>query len=91
MDITTEVFVLVISLAGIPLLAVMLHGQEIGGRNYFFASYLCFVCSNVFTVIETYFFYDTMNLLEHLSITCGAVNLLLGVIRFIQKEKDNEV
>ncbi|HOU83954.1 MAG TPA: hypothetical protein PK158_03845 [Spirochaetota bacterium] len=86
MPISTEIFVMIVFAIGYPLFWNLIIRSKIKGKNYFIAAYTAILFSNVFTVMEEYYFAKIFNALEHISIAIGAVFLLAAVVKFTGKD-----
>lgn len=73
----SEVVDLVIALVLLPIILTSSRTPSHRRRVLLFAAYIAIVCGYVFTIAEGFFWYDTMNLLEHASY---AVSGILAVI-----------
>ena len=81
MPLSTEIFVMVIFLAGAPLFYFMLKGSELQGHRYFLLSYISLALSNICTVVEEFLLNSFFNACEHFFISIGAFLLLMAVIK----------
>ena len=84
MQLTTEMFVLVIYIAGLPLCFKLFSSLTLPGGKHFSLAYLSFTISNIFTVFETWFAETLLNIFEHLSITLGTMFLFLAVRKIVE-------
>lgn len=93
MPISTEIFVMMVFAIGYPLFWNLIIRSKINGKNFFIAAYTAILLSNIFTVAEEYYFAEIFNALEHISISIGAILLLVAVVKFtgkdIMKERDS--
>ncbi|MBP8083201.1 MAG: hypothetical protein KAZ87_08385 [Spirochaetes bacterium] len=81
---------MIIFAIGYPLFWNLILRSKIKGKNCFIASYTSILFSNIFTVIEEYYFYALFNALEHICITLGSVLLLAAVLKFTEKNSGNK-
>ncbi|MBP9022194.1 MAG: hypothetical protein KBH06_03230 [Spirochaetes bacterium] len=86
MPISTEIFVMIVFAIGYPLFWNLIVRSKIKGKKYFIAAYTAILFSNIFTVLEEYYFAEIFNALEHISITIGSIFLLVAVVKFTGKE-----
>ena len=84
MTLTTEFFVLIIFMFGLPFFYGLLRDSGIRAWGYFFISYLFLALSNIFTVVEDIGFYRLFNLCQHAAIAVSSAALLTAVIQFIR-------
>ncbi|MCE9573368.1 MAG: hypothetical protein K8W52_09440 [Deltaproteobacteria bacterium] len=78
---STEVFVLVIFLCGLPFFHAMLRDPALRGRRLFFLAYVLLTVSNVATVLEEWWAHDAFDTCEHLAIMLGAAAMLGAVVQ----------
>lgn len=81
MPVSTEVFVMVIFISGLPFFYVILKDSGLQGEGYFFWAYVLLVMCNCFTVVEEFWWNSFFNFCEHFFITLAAVAILLGVLQ----------
>lgn len=81
MELTSEVFVMVLFIVGIPFFPVILRGARLPEYRLFILCYLLLTLSNVFTVVEEFWFGKIFNMLEHLFIACTAICMCVAVFR----------
>ena len=87
MPLSTEVFVMVIFLVGVPFVYVMLRGSDMRGREFFMLAFFFLTLSNIFTVAEEFWFNALFNMFEHLSITIGSAMMLVAMLKLTSKSK----
>lgn len=88
MPLNTEIFVMCIFIAGIPLYYGLLHDSELPGADFFLLTYLLLFASNVFTVVEEFWFNAFFNGCEHAFITLSAVTMLVAVVKMTARDAD---
>ena len=81
MPISSEVFVMLLFVAGAPIFISILKKRYIPEHRLFLLSYLFLMFSNIFSVVEEFWFECLFNPLEHLFITFAAVSMLTTVVR----------
>lgn len=81
MPLSTEIFLMVMFIAGCPFFYFMLRGTNIQGRTYFMVSYGLLTLSNIFTVVEEFYLNALFNACEHLFITLGSITMFIAVIK----------
>lgn len=81
MPLSTEVFVMVIFIVGLPFFYAILKNSGMRGGGFFMISYLLMTLSNTFTVLEEFWLNGLFNFCEHAFITAGAVMMLSGVLK----------
>ena len=91
MMLSTEFFVLTIFIAGVPFFYALLRDSGIHGWGYFFTAYLLLTFSNVFTVVEGFWYSAFFNLCENSFISFASITLLIAVIKFIKKRDKKRV
>ena len=84
---STEFFVLIIFVVGAPFFYSLLRDSDIHGWGYFFLAYVLLTFSNVFTVIEEFWYNAFFNLCEHTFIAFASITLLVAVFKFLKKKK----
>ena len=87
MPLSSELFVMVIFLIGIPIILYTLRDSELPEHRFFMAAYLSLVLSNIFTVLEEFWLTSFFNFLEHLFITFASVAFLMAVIRMTSRQE----
>lgn len=85
MPLSTEVFVMVIFIAGGPFFYLILWDSNLQGREFFMTAYILLAFSNIFTVVEEFWLNWFFNLCEHAFITMGAAMLLAAVMKLTAK------
>ncbi len=86
MPLSTEVFVMVIFIAGYPFFYVILHNMKMKGRLCFLWAYGFLTLSNIATVIEEFWWNAFFNGLEHLFITTGSIMMLIAVTALTERD-----
>lgn len=81
MGLTSEVFVMVLFIVGIPFFPAILRGARLPEYRLFIVCYFSLALSNVFTVIEEFWCGPLFNVLEHLFISLTAVCMCAAVLR----------
>ena len=81
MPLSSEVFVMLLFIVGVPLFYIILKDRTIPEHRLFMLVYLQLTFSNIFTVVEEFLFEQLFNTLEHLFIAFAAVTMLTAVIR----------
>ncbi|PKA00237.1 hypothetical protein EHQ96_13180 [Leptospira levettii] len=79
----SEVLNLIFDSIGILIISRLLILQLIPKYNFLFLAFLLVWFSNVFTVIEGYYFHDFFNILEHSFYFLSSVSFLISVKREI--------
>ena len=87
MALSSEVFVMLLFIVGVPLFHSILKDRTIPEHRLFMLVYLLLTLSNIFTVFEEFLFGRLFNTLEHLFITFAAVTMLAAVIRLSRHGK----
>lgn len=73
MDSSTEIFVLILFVIALPVLIFLYKSTPMPGAKYFLVAYICLILSNIFTVIEAWYFFDFFNTLENIFITICSI------------------
>lgn len=76
---STELFVMIIYMIGLPLLVGVVRSANLPGSKFFLTAYFFLMLSNIFTVIEDRWFGVWCNVLEHACITVGAILFSLAI------------
>lgn len=79
---------MVIYLIGFPLFTGLILRTGLPGSGYFITAYFFLMCSNIFTVVEEFGLNSFFNSCEHISITIGAVAMLMAIIQFTHHDKE---
>jgi membrane protein implicated in regulation of membrane protease activity len=87
MEMSSEIFVMVVFIIGTPIVYFTLRDSELPAHHLFMTAYLLLLFSNIFTVVEGFLFYSLLNFLEHLFITFAAFTLLAAVIKLTARER----
>lgn len=87
MLLSSELFVLVIFIIGIPLVIVTLRDSHLPESRLFITAFIVLVFSNIFTVVEGFYFENLFNLLEHSFITIASIIIMIAVVRLISLKK----
>ncbi len=78
----SEVIDLVIAIVLLPILVSSSRTPSIRRRGLLFVAYASIVAAYVFTIAEGFFWYDVMNLLEHLSYAVAGVLALTALVDY---------
>ena len=78
---SSEIFVMVIFIIGIPIIFFTLRDSDLPERRLFMGAYLILVLSNIVTVVEEFRFNALFNFFEHFFIAAASFMFLLAVIR----------
>lgn len=89
MGLSTEIFVLIVFLVALPICIILFKSAQLPGDKYFFLAFVSLLASNLFTVLEAWFFPAALNLLEQFSITLSAFFFLLAMRIFIRERVAN--
>jgi hypothetical protein len=81
-----ELMSLIFCVIGGVLMVFFLARRLIPRFNFLVAAFFFILASNVFTVAEGFFFYEAMNLLEHLAYLGAGACVLAGVIMHTRSE-----
>ena len=87
MPLSTEVFVMIIFISGMPFFCGILRNSCLKGAGYFMLAYICFTLSNTFTVVEEFWLNTLFNFGEHLFISIGSAMMLVAVWKMTHKGK----
>jgi hypothetical protein len=89
MQLSTEVFVMVIFIAGGPFFYSILRDRELVGRRLFMGTYFFLLMSNIFTVIEEFWLNVFFNACEHISISIASILMFVAVMAMTAKNPSN--
>jgi len=81
MPLNTEVFVMIIFIAGLPFYYGLLRDSDLNGSSFFLLAYIFLLLSNIFTVIEEFWLNYFFNICEHLFITLSAIMFIIAIYR----------
>lgn len=87
MQISSEIFVMVVFIIGFPIVCFTLRDSELPESHLFRSAYLLLVFSNISTVAEELCLFALFNLLEHLFIAAASILSLLAVTRLTSASK----
>ena len=87
MQLSSEIFVMVIFLIGVPIILFTLHESDLPEHRFFMAAYILLAFSNIFTVVEEFWLGAFFNFLEHLFITIASFVFFIAVIRMTSRQK----
>lgn len=85
MPLSTEVFVMIIFIVGLPFYHAMLHRADLPGHRFFMTAFMFLTVSNIFTVIEEFWFNYFFNICEHSFIALGSIMLLIAALKLTKK------
>jgi len=85
---STEVFVMIIYIIGVPLFAGVIRSADLPGAGLFITAYLFLVLSNTFTVVEGLWFESLFNFLEHASITISSMLFFAATSRLLAADQN---
>ena len=91
MPLSTEFFVMIIFIAGIPFFYFMLKDMDLQGRSFFIRAYICLALSNIFTVAEEFWLNRLFNFCEHLFKAFASLMILIAVIQLTSKKQQNNM
>jgi len=74
---------MIIYIIGVPLFIGVLRSADLPGAGFFISAYVCLLLSNIFTVLEGFWFAAQCNFIEHASITCSAVFFYIAIDRLL--------
>lgn len=83
MPLSTEVFVMIIFISGIPFFYTIFHDSGLKGAVLFMLAYICLTVSNCLTVLEDFWLNSLFNFGEHLFISIAAVLMFAAIFRMI--------
>lgn len=89
MFLSSELFVMVIFIIGVPLMIITLRDSHLPENRLFITAYIFLVFSNLFTVIEEVMFNTLFNFLEHLFITIASIIILVAVSRLTSRKNSS--
>lgn len=89
MPLSTEVFVMMIFISGLPFFYVILRDSGLPGKSYFLLAYVFLVMCNCFTVVEEFWLNSFFNFCEHLFISLASVVTLLAVLKMTSDIRRN--
>lgn len=81
MELTSEVFGMVVYLLCLPLCIIGIVSSRVPGGRFFILAYVCLTASTIFTVAEEFGFKEVFNHLEHLFIFLSSLLFFLAVRR----------
>jgi len=84
-SLSSEIFVLIVFITALPICVSSLKSTSFPEKRTFLFSYVCFLLSNVCTVLETWFFETILDLFEHLFMSLGAFFLLWAIWKWPKK------
>lgn len=87
MQLSSELFVMVIFVIGIPIILNTLRDSDLTEHRLFMAAYLLLVLSNIFTVAEEFRLYGLFNFLEHFFITIASFIIFTAVLRMTSRRE----
>ena len=76
---STEVFVMIINLIGLPLFAGVIRSARLPGSRFFVLAYFSLMLSNIFTVVEELRLSYWFNFLEHASVTMSSIFFFFAI------------
>lgn len=82
MELTSEVFGMVVYLLCLPLCITGIVSSRVPGGRFFILAYVCLSASTIFTVVEEFWLEEVLNYLEHLAIFLSSLLFFLAVRRF---------
>lgn len=88
MPLSTEVFVMIIFISGLPFFYALLRDCDLEGRLYFGTGYILLTLSNIFTVIEEFWLYAFFNASEHACIAGGAFMMFIAILKMVKACRD---
>lgn len=87
MPLSTEVFVMIIFISGLPFFYAIFRDSGLNGKVFFMLAYIVLTLSNCFTVVEEFWLNRLFNMGEHLSIAIGAFFMLAAVLKMTAPKK----
>ena len=81
MPLSTEVFVMAIFIAGLPVFYFILKDSDLRGRRFFILACISLTLSNIFTVVEEFWLNAFFNGCEHLFITIGSIMMFAAIMK----------
>lgn len=87
MPLSTEVFVMIIFISGLPFFYAIFKDSGLKGKGYFMAAYIVLTLSNCFTVVEEFWMNRLFNFGEHSFITIGSILMLAAVLKMTAAKK----
>jgi hypothetical protein len=81
MELTSEVFGMVVYLLCLPLCIIGIVSSRVPGGRFFIVAYVCLTASTIFTVVEEFWLKEVFNLLEHFFIFLSSILFMLAVRR----------
>lgn len=81
MPLSTEIFVMLIFIAGLPFYYFLLRDPQLEGCQWFLAAYIFLVLSNIATVAEEFFWNQGLNFFEHLFIALSSVMFVMAILK----------
>jgi len=79
MPLSTEVFVMIIFISGMPFFYTIFRDSGLKGAGYFIMAYISLTLSNCFTVLEEFWLNSLFNFGEHLFIAIGSAMMLTAI------------
>lgn len=74
---------MIIYIIGVPIFIGVIRSANLPGAVVFISAYVCLLLSNIFTVLEEFWFAAQFNFLEHVSITISAVLFFAAIGRLL--------
>ena len=87
MQLSSEIFVMVIFIIGLPIIIFILRDSDLPEHRFFMAAYLLLSFSNIFTVVEEFKYGVLFNFLEHLFITAASIFFFTAVLKLTSRQK----
>ena len=87
MPLSTEVFVMIIFICGLPLFYAVFKNSGLKGKGLFMVAYIFLALSNCFTVVEEFWLNRIFNIGEHVFIATGSIFMLSAVLKMTAARK----
>lgn len=87
MPLSTEVFVMIIFISGLPIFYAVFKDSGLQGKGYFMLAYTFLALSNCFTVVEEFWLNRLFNIGEHVFISIGSIFMLIAVMKMTAARK----
>jgi len=85
---STELFVMIIYIIGVPLFAGVIRSADLPGAGFFIIAYLFLAISNIFTVAEGLWFESLCNFIEHVSITISSMFFFAATSKLLTTDRN---
>jgi hypothetical protein len=87
MPLSTEVFVMIIFICGLPFFYIIFKDSGLKGKGFFMLAYCSLALSNCFTVVEEFWLERLFNMGEHAFIAIGSILMLVALLKMTAARK----